>query len=158
MNKQLLNKMHQMSEEELFAALYKDHLTGAYNRAAFEERDPSPVAIIDLDSLKYLNDEYGHRTGDKYLIDLVKALEVYFDAENIYRLSGDEFVIGGNSTADLIYRLQGVRQNFPCFTFGVGYDLVEADERLIESKARRESLGLRAPRGECPPWTVRAVA
>jgi len=54
----------------------RDHLTGTYNRRAAEERLAEDVKraergggalslmLLDLDRLKPINDEYGHRAGD----------------------------------------------------------------------------------------------
>jgi len=152
MNNELLNKMNRMSEQELYNALYTDELTGILNRSAFNQADFSAMAIIDLDSLKYLNDEYGHRTGDKYLKELGHLLMSVFGGEFAYRISGDEFVVTGSCEFEISSKLNAARKSFPGFSYGVGGDLQAADELLAREKASREQTGKRSARGEAPPW------
>jgi diguanylate cyclase (GGDEF)-like protein len=84
-----------------------DYLTGAYNRRAAEERLAADVerarrgggtlslAMFDLDGLKSINDERGHRTGDDCLVHFARVLERNLRAGDwIARWGGDEFVVG----------------------------------------------------------------
>ena len=50
--------------------------------------------MIDADSLKYVNDTYGHEIGDMYLMKIATILKS-IPASNriIARLGGDEFVV-----------------------------------------------------------------
>jgi predicted signal transduction protein with EAL and GGDEF domain len=152
MNQQLLNKLRGMNEAELYSALYKDHLTGAYNRQAFEGVDFATVAIVDMDSLKYLNDTYGHDVGNNYLVELAAVLRNIFGDDNVYRLGGDEFAVTGNTATGIRRKLNKVRLLFPGFTAGIGMTIAEADDALLAAKEQRENCGQRATRGECPPW------
>jgi len=160
MKQSLLNKMRGMSEADLFKAMYRDHLTGALNRRAMDEQlalGGHIIGIIDLDSLKYLNDEMGHRTGDCMLRKLTHKLINLFSGDNVYRIGGDEFaVVFNRKSYDDIETLEmlihAFQQNFNFFSYGLGYTLSQADEVLKASKTRREFTGERAKRGECPPW------
>ena len=158
MNTNLINKMSTLSQAELYQALYTDPLTGALNRRALEEMDYRFIAIIDLDSLKYINDHHGHRAGDQALCKLSDAIADEFGTSNTYRLSGDEFAVIGNSSIELVNGLNQVRRHYASFSFGVGRDLVEADRQLYLEKTDRERYGLRARRGETPPWEARKSA
>jgi len=83
----------------------RDPLTGALNRAGFEEaarsaidaslatRGPLTVAVIDLDNFKELNDLKGHAFGDQILRTLVRSLNANLEGATIGRTGGDEFVI-----------------------------------------------------------------
>lgn len=52
------------------------------------------MLLIDVDNFKVINDTYGHDTGDKALIHLVRVLEGCFRADDhICRIGGDEFVV-----------------------------------------------------------------
>lgn len=51
------------------------------------------VGILDLDNFKFVNDKYGHSTGDKVLIEIAKILEDVFGKNKAFRISGDEFYI-----------------------------------------------------------------
>jgi GGDEF domain-containing protein len=157
MNPALLQKIRDMSEEEIYASIYKDSLTGASNRRAFEEVSCNAVtytavAIVDLDSLKYLNDEYGHRTGDKHLCDLASALERMFGVDYVFRIAGDEFAILSHYKLGLESGLIVLQGKIPGFSSGIGTTLDEADIALRKNKIARKKCGQRAGRGKCPPW------
>lgn len=78
-----------------------DELTGLFNRRAFEERvyplaeeDLSAgVIYADVNGLKYTNDHFGHAAGDGLLQRFAVILCSHFRREEIYRVSGDEFII-----------------------------------------------------------------
>ena len=82
---------------------YTDVLTGARNRASFEERARKysdlqylPLGLImgDANGLKIVNDTLGHLEGDKLLKDVVEIMkEVCKDKGDVFRFGGDEFVV-----------------------------------------------------------------
>lgn len=90
---------HQIEYERDF-----DILTNLLNLRAFQEQlqllsekseaELKICALVmwDLDNLKYLNDMYGHYTGDGYIIALANCLRNHQSAQVISaRRSGDEF-------------------------------------------------------------------
>lgn len=145
MNQKLLEIMNGTNFADLYKQLYCDPLTGAYNRRAFEliVKPGDVLAIIDLDSLKWINDNRGHRAGDAMLCNLADGLKSI--SEGVYRLSGDEFIMISPPVNEL-KKLQTV------FSFGIGSTLDDADRNLRLDKMFRERRGRRAPRGERPPW------
>jgi len=83
-----------------------DPLTGAYNTRGFrdllqKEYNRSirynrifSVALLDADNFKYVNDHFGHATGDKVLCCITDVLNKGLRTTDILaRLGGDEFVI-----------------------------------------------------------------
>lgn len=145
----LTNMVATMTQDELLAAIYTDTLTGIWNRRAFELSPTSPVlAIVDLDSLKWMNDNAGHRTGDVLLVHVARTLQKLF-GDNAFRLSGDEFVVRGDNAAELYSKLN---THDRIFSFGVGSTLDSADARLRKDKSSREIAGTRASRGEKPTF------
>jgi diguanylate cyclase (GGDEF)-like protein/PAS domain S-box-containing protein len=92
-------------ESQLRDMAITDELTGVYNRLGFftmarqhcdiAHRQGLPVLIFyaDLDGMKYINDNYGHKMGDQAIIDTAEILkETFRRADIICRLGGDEFV------------------------------------------------------------------
>ncbi len=148
----LLDRLRGMSEVELYNALYQDPLTGVLNRRAFEEVQTDAIAIVDLDSLKWINDNLGHRAGDRALQELADALVRSFGADWVFRVSGDEFAVMDGSQERLAHGLAVLRATIPGFSFGTGSDMAEADRDLRHDKAEREKSGHRAARGLQPPW------
>lgn len=91
-------------DSELLHQATHDSMTGLANRALFFDRIRQLVAqatrnnekfgvlYIDMDDLKKLNDQYGHRAGD----DAIKAIAARMlnaarQADTVARLGGDEF-------------------------------------------------------------------
>ena len=79
--------------------LYKDALTGAYNRRYFEEKirkstAAAGVAMIDLDDFKLYNDSFGHDTGDVVLITFVNIIKSCTrKTDLLICYGGDEFLL-----------------------------------------------------------------
>lgn len=84
----------------------QDDLTGCYNRRGFfeevrkliraEEHEGKRAVMIfaDLDSLKTINDKFGHEDGDFAIMGISKILSMAFtEQEVIGRIGGDEFVV-----------------------------------------------------------------
>ena len=83
-----------------------DNLTGMYNRMGYqkladnyfrimtENRKKMLLLFIDLDRLKYINDNYGHEYGDFAICTVAKAIMKYCDKDAVpARTGGDEFVL-----------------------------------------------------------------
>ncbi|MFZ0215207.1 MAG: GGDEF domain-containing protein [Candidatus Dormiibacterota bacterium] len=78
-----------------------DGLTGLHDRASFlrllrgRVRTPAQaitVVAIDLDRLKSVNDDHGHRAGDRLLTAAARRLRTAIRADDVIaRLGGDEF-------------------------------------------------------------------
>ncbi|WP_086757545.1 sensor domain-containing diguanylate cyclase [Nostoc sp. 106C] len=94
-------------EEELRYIAMHDPLTGLPNRAYFMQQLDyvlecqqyysqyfSSILFLDLDGFKAINDNFGHDTGDKFLIEISQRLKSLLKwGDFIARLGGDEFVI-----------------------------------------------------------------
>lgn len=90
-------------KEKLTKLSYTDSLTGAYNRACFEEKKEElnsskylPIGVImgDVNGLKFVNDTFGHLEGDKLLKKITSILRaVTCKNDFIFRWGGDEFII-----------------------------------------------------------------
>ena len=77
-----------------------DPLTSLYNRATYYqdlakmEKSVTAIIQLDMDALKYFNDNFGHEEGDKALRTIATAIFDACDRDMYpYRLSGDEFLI-----------------------------------------------------------------
>jgi diguanylate cyclase (GGDEF)-like protein/PAS domain S-box-containing protein len=90
-----------------------DELTGLYNRRGFmllaerhlklaiRKKQRVSLLFCDVDGLKSINDTFGHREGDRALIDAGDVLRRSFrSADIIARLGGDEFTVFPLEAAD----------------------------------------------------------
>ena len=78
----------------------RDFLTGLKNRRGFHETvqnliPETEVGVIfsDINGLKMMNDNYGHRDGDLLIQRMASLLTENFPDAEIFRISGDEFVL-----------------------------------------------------------------
>ena len=94
-----------------------DGMTGVFNKAAVETRIQerlvaprnglSVLIVADIDSLKKINDTYGHPRGDKAIRQVADLLENNVRTSDVVgRVGGDEFVI----YTDGYKNLDGVRE------------------------------------------------
>ncbi|MDA3851922.1 MAG: diguanylate cyclase [Spirochaetaceae bacterium] len=92
--------------DELKNLSLKDQLTGLYNRRGFltvgepqikqflREKTDFLVMFCDMDDLKGINDNYGHKEGDLAISSMAQVLQKSLrDSDIIARLGGDEFTV-----------------------------------------------------------------
>lgn len=94
-------------QNQLLARLARtDVLTGLLNRRAMQEqlerelrlfsrgRGAFSVLLIDLDEFKQVNDQHGHRAGDRVLMHLSETLAEHLRASDVQaRWGGEEFMV-----------------------------------------------------------------
>lgn len=91
---------------ELQTKVYRDELTGIYNRAKFNEefkedlafsklhQEPLSVILFDIDLFKNINDTYGHSIGDDILKDLSQLSQQNIRSTDLLaRWGGEEFIL-----------------------------------------------------------------
>ena len=103
------------AEQQARHAACHDVLTGLRNRAAFQSDLEAAYAaggmicllLLDLDSLKDVNDTFGHDAGDALLVESGHRLQALVgDTGQVARLGGDEFVVLLNGyDAEAAYQL-----------------------------------------------------
>lgn len=97
-----------------------DGLTGMLNRRAYDEecksldekdsRSNLAVIMLDVNGLKFVNDNLGHGAGDELIIGAGKCMREAFDIYgNVYRTGGDEFMALLNCTQE---QLDGCMNHF----------------------------------------------
>jgi diguanylate cyclase (GGDEF)-like protein len=93
-------------ERQLHHLAFHDQLTGLANRGLFQDRAEHAVArqsscddlmavfFIDLDGFKQVNDELGHRAGDRLLCAVAeRLLGCVCPSDTLARVGGDEFAV-----------------------------------------------------------------
>ncbi len=125
------------------------------------------MLYADMDNLKIINDTYGHKEGDRVIVEAAHILKTtYRESDIIARIGGDEFVvfpirIDGDEIETIISRLSdsieehnGIAQREYKLSMSVGispYDpestqsvddlLAQADMLMYEhKKAKKEAL------------------
>ena len=150
-----------------------DGLTGLYNKgkflslkqSLFRKQKSLAVFNMDVNNLKYVNDNFGHEAGDKLIRKAADSFR-QIEAQNVlpFRVGGDEFIVAAlhlsreeaeqlrarweAGLAELNRADDGIRCVIACgMAYGEeGYDLeallAEADKRMYEDKiAKKQAAG-----------------
>jgi diguanylate cyclase len=114
---------NQLKDEQRLSTV--DALTGIANRLAYEKRmddemkrwkrfkQPTCIAVWDVDRFKSINDTYGHRAGDRVLATVAKHLSTRIRATDfIARYGGEEFVmlLPGTALNDAVHVIDELRE------------------------------------------------
>ena len=83
-----------------------DSMTGVRNKHAYleyetrleytikETADPKfAISIIDINDLKYVNDNLGHQAGDQWIREACRIVCTTFKRSPVFRVGGDEFCV-----------------------------------------------------------------
>lgn len=164
-------RLHQQARQRSENLSRLDPLTGSYNRRGFldlaepswstaeRSRRPLTLIILDIDHFKQVNDQHGHATGDRVLIEIAHLLaKACRTGDILSRWGGEEFLLLLPETDLEQARVfaERVRQSIEArrlsitqgtigvtASFGIVesdrhaslYELInEADERLYEAK------------------------
>jgi GGDEF domain-containing protein len=169
-------RVEEMTPEEMREELLIDPLTGLGNKRAYQEDPRLPVQVfVDVDSLKWINDNICHEAGDELLKTVGWALDsLDCPGYRSYHISGDEFIIQARSVqiaqaaikhallcldkVTFEYTLPdgtAIRKKGAGISYGIATTVERAEEKLRKHKVEREAKGLRAARGETPPGVAR---
>lgn len=141
---------------------FTDMLTGVQNRNAMNNRItgivngeeyisvPFGIVFTDLNGLKVMNDTQGHSAGDILLKKAGIILQEIFVEDEIYRASGDEFVVIVTGCAEEVFnkKVQALRSHMDmsndvslaigCYYVSSGCDIRTAmrlaDENMYKDK------------------------
>lgn len=162
-----------IKQETIVNIAYTDTLTGIKNRRAFEkdteklvdEKKNFTIVAIDMNNLKMINDELGHKYGDDALINVANGLKKFEDyGEECYRMGGDEFeVVCTNLNNEQIEKVCGEineelskYEYFPGVPLAIAYGffrynanidkeinkvMAQADRKMYEKKTSMKKAG-----------------
>lgn len=172
--------------DELFRKATRDGLTGLANRGAFHDRLRQSIstaqreqrmfaaALLDMDGLKSINDQHGHRAGDAAIAEIARRISREIrESDLAARLGGDEFAVllTGIASADgarmALERIgEGCNQPFEfegkslAIGASMGLAIFPMDatepERLIEIADQRMYADKRQRKSKAPPPAERA--
>jgi diguanylate cyclase (GGDEF)-like protein len=98
-------------QERILYYSYHDTISGARNRNSLKEYTDEKMdlsqafgyVICEIENLKEINETYGHDVGDELVSKTAGKLMETFGKENVYRLSGEEFVAFGNEIDEIYF-------------------------------------------------------
>lgn len=128
----------EQTSQKLQQLAITDALTGLYNRVRTDEmldleidlqtRQSSPLSVIlmDIDHFKLINDRYGHRTGDRILVEVARLLgQRLRSTDCLGRWGGEEFLLicPNTSPTDARTLAEELRLSIEQESFGVLLDM-----------------------------------
>ena len=143
---------------------YTDMLTSLKNRnylnlniKAWNENKvyPQSIVVIDLNNIKYVNDNYGYEAGDKLIIDAASLLiNTQLENSEIIRTDGNEFLvylIGYSEQQISAYtkKLAKELKNLP-YNFGaaIGYSMIIDEINTISDAINDATVKMRQDKEE----------
>jgi len=137
---------------------YTDMLTSLKNRNYLNAKMPEwgeckvypqAIVMVDLNNVKYVNDNHGHEAGDKLIIKAASILvNTQLENSEIIRTDGNEFLIYlvGYSekqidtyTQKLFKEMKELPHDFGA---GVGYSIIEDDIKTLDDAINEATLDM----------------
>jgi diguanylate cyclase (GGDEF)-like protein len=137
--------LNESQRDELTSLLNRRGALQEVQRWLVQEGAAHSLMLIDIDDFKYINDNYGHATGDRVLIGVADVIrQSVRDSDIVARLGGDEFLIfapysdrtiASNIAARIIEGVHSYNENVACSPFSVSIGICNAGENLTEFEA-----------------------
>ena len=151
------NKKKDIKKEDKFK--YIDTMTSLknrnylnYNIRKWDENIiyPQTIVIIDLNNIKYINDNYGHVEGDE-VIKKAASILINNQKENtdIVRTDGNEFLVymvgyDEKKVIDYTRKISNELKELPHgFGATLGYSVIEDDIKTIDDAINEATLSMR---------------
>jgi len=138
---------------------YTDMLTSLKNRNYLNfniktwnesNKYPQTIVIIDLNNVKYVNDNYGHEAGDKLIVQAASILvNTQLENSEIIRTDGNEFLIYlvGYSEQQVSTYTNKLRKEFKTLSYGfgasLGYSMIKDEIKTIDDAINEATLEMR---------------
>ena len=74
-------------------AAYTEKVADLSRKMVSKEQPKYAIVMCDINSLKYVNDNFGHDVGDTYIKNCCRIICNVFIHSPVYRIGGDEFVV-----------------------------------------------------------------
>lgn len=138
---------------------YTDNLTSLKNRSYLNlnmeawnksEKYPQAIVMIDLNNVKYVNDNYGHEAGDNLIVQAASILvNTQLENSEIIRTDGNEFLIylvGYSEKQTEIYTKK-LTKEFKELSYGfgaaIGYSMITDGMKTIDDAINEATLEMR---------------
>lgn len=91
------NRLTTMAETDAMTGLFNRHAGSTKIKEHLYNHRKGMLCLFDVDHFKFVNDNFGHQTGDQVIIAVAQAMKKAFrDNDVLLRLGGDEFVVFAN--------------------------------------------------------------
>lgn len=138
---------------------YIDQMTSLKNRnylndniALWDENNiyPQAIMVVDLNNIKYINDNYGHEAGDE-VIKKAASILINNQKENsdIIRIDGNEFLIYmvGYQENEIVSYMRKIYKELKTLPHeyggAVGYSMIEDDIKTLDDAINEATLDMR---------------
>ena len=148
--KKIVNKINRHKYTDMLTSLKnRNYLNAKMPEWGECEVYPQAVVIVDLNNVKYVNDNYGHEAGDGLIIKAASILvNTQLENSEIIRTDGNEFLIYlvGYSerqvaayTKKLIKEMKGLPHEFGA---GVGYSVITDSIKTLDDAINEATLDM----------------
>ena len=143
---------------------YTDMLTSLKNRNYLNhnikvwndsQKYPQAIIIIDLNNIKYVNDNYGHEQGDKLIVDAASTLiNTQLENSEIIRSDGNEFLLYlvGYSEQQVSTYCKKLTKEFKLLPYGfgaaIGYSMIQDEIKTIDDAINEATIEMRKDKAE----------
>ena len=128
-----------------------------FNMDAWNEskKFPKSVIIVDLNNVKYVNDNYGHEQGDKLILGAASILiNTQLENSEIIRSDGNEFLLylvgySENQISTYTKKLTKEFKNLP-YGFGaaIGYSMITDEIKTIDDAINEATIEMKKDKEE----------
>ena len=131
---------------------YLNHNIKAWNES---QKYPQAIIIIDLNNIKYVNDNYGHEQGDKLIVGAASVLiNTQLENSEIIRSDGNEFLIYlvGYSEQQISTYSKKLAKEFRSLPYGfgaaLGYSMILDEIKTIDDAINEATIEMRKDKEE----------